>query len=89
MVQRNQQLFTNPKPCLSSELIARTPTGHDVKEFECPICLDLIVDPVECTLCQISFGASCLKRAKLKCPFCRGGSFSRSHRYFKNALEEI
>ena len=56
-----------------------------LKDLECPICLNLIWDPYECTDCGKIFCKACLKKAKKKqnyCPICRKNPFQE--RYAKS-----
>ena len=65
-----------------------------LKDLECPICLNLIWDPIECNDCGKTFCKICLektKETKDSCPTCRKNPFqgriSKSLRTFFNKIK--
>lgn len=62
----------------------------DVKEFECPICLDYFVDPVVLKKCQHAFCEACI--ITKECGVCREPITQKKFvvdRYRKNKAEEL
>ena len=46
------------------------PIGEDFKQFECPICLEILDNPVSHSLCGNMFCRKCVMQLE-KCPLCR------------------
>jgi WD40 repeat protein len=65
------------------------------EDFECPICMMVVKDPVEHTTCQRSFCKECLDQWRRdNCPFCRQPLSAKTknnkiHRFAKNTYEAL
>jgi hypothetical protein len=70
--------------------------GENKEMFDCPICMDIVHYPIECSVCNRIMCESCsLKFIKPECPFCdskwtKNGVKRRQklNRYMKNNLDE-
>ena len=62
--------------CYPVELITKVNDGVDLKSYECPICLEIIINPLKENVNGHIFGSNCLteyRKEKMdnKCPMCR------------------
>ena len=73
---------------------------HNLKEYEllldemlCPICLNVLLDPIECMLCRAIICENChfiLKAAGKNC-FNEGckGDYQKANKFIRNILNEL
>jgi len=83
------ELYTvNPE-----EVLEGMPDSRLIPSLTCKICLMLLVDPMECEVCENSFCSMCIgswqKRKKLECPFRCRLKLRKSHKVIREMLGQI
>ena len=73
---------------LNDGVIERVSDDYEFDQhFQCPLCIRIVKDPVECDKCENMFCSECTKSLDKRvggCPFkCQNAKFKEIHRYVK------